>query len=94
MYAKLLNGAFIPAPRKLKLNDTIVFNPSEVQLALEGYKPVTYTPMPTVESGFYAESGWEDNGESIVQTWTVLEEPADMDIPDEEAFSILMGVNE
>lgn len=94
MYAKIENGAFIVAPRKLPIGRTIVYNPSEAQLLAAGYKPVIYTDMPETESGFYAESSWNDDGTSIVQTWTILEEPADTDISDEEAFSILMGVNE
>lgn len=92
MYAKIENGAFIVAPRKLPVGKTIVYNPSEAQLLAAGYKPVVYTDMPEVETGFYAESSWEDNGEAIVQTWTIIEEPADMDIPDDEAFNIIMGV--
>lgn len=93
MYAKLINGALIVAPRKLPIGSTIVYNPSEDMLLAEGYKPVVYTAEPETEPGYYAESRWEDQGDSIVQVWTIVEEPADMDIPDEEAFSIIMGVN-
>lgn len=93
MYAKLIEGAFYPAPRKLPVGSTIVYNPSEDMLLAEDYKPVVYTAEPETEPGYYAESHWEDDGESIVQVWEVIEEPADIDIPDEEAFSIIMGVN-
>lgn len=93
MYAKLIEGAFYPAPSKLHVGKTIVYNPSEAVLLADGYKPVVYTDMPETEPGFYAESSWEDDGTSIVQVWTVVEEPADADIPDEEAFGIIMGID-
>lgn len=94
MYAKLINGAFHPAPNKLHVGKTIVYNPSAAQYLADGWKPVVYTDMPETEPGFYAESSWEDDGTSIVQVWTVVEEPADMDIPDDEAFQIIMGVDQ
>lgn len=94
MYAKLINGALRPAPYKLKVGTNIVWNPTAEMLLADGWKPVTYTAEPATEPGFYAESSWDEQTDSIVQVWTIVEEPADMDIPDDEALSILMGVDQ
>lgn len=91
MYAKLINGAFIAAPSKLHVGRTIVYNPSAAQYLADGWKPVIYTAEPETAPGYYAEPSWVDDGDSIVQTWTIVEEPADMNIPDDEAFAILIG---
>lgn len=55
----------------------------------EYQKDVVLTEKPTATSGFYYEEGWEDNGEEIVQTWTLVELPDEVD--DAEAFNIIFG---
>lgn len=75
MYAKLINNTIRPAPKKLCHNGNTIFNPSPDILAEHGYLPVTYADMPTdAPSGQHYESGWEE-GDKIVQTWTLTDDP-------------------
>ena len=89
MYAKLINGALQRAPRKLPGDGTIVYNPPAEMYLAAGYKPVTFTEAPEAPEGYYYESGWEETAEAIVQTWTLVQEPDDID--EVEAFDIIFG---
>ena len=89
MYAKLINGSLRAAPKKLIIEDEQVWNaPSEAYLS-QGWKPVRFTETPEAPEGYYYESGWEEAEAEIVQTWTLVEEPDDID--DAEAFNIIFG---
>ena len=92
MYAKLENGRLIPAPKMIDVGDNHVWNPTPAQLEEAGYKLVVFTDPPETEPGYHAEPGWEETAKRITQTWTVVEDPPETDIPDEEALAILMGV--
>lgn len=75
MYAKLENGYLRSAPKTVQWQGHTVNNPSADKLAELGYKPVVYTDMPTdAPSGQHYESGWEE-GDKIVQTWTLTDDP-------------------
>lgn len=75
MYAKLENGYLRSAPKTVQWQGHTVNNPSADKLAELGYKPVVYTDMPTdAPSGQHYESGWEE-GDKIVQTWTLADDP-------------------
>ena len=89
MYAKLIDGAFQIAPKKLPGDGTIVYNPPAEMYAEAGYKPVTFTDAPEAPSGYYYESGWEEQTDAIVQTWTLTPLPDDID--EAEAFDIIFG---
>lgn len=88
-YAKLIEGEISFAPRKVHYGETVVYNPPGEMLVELGYKPVTYTDPPVVEEGYIAVPGWEDDGGSIIQTWTVEEEPDEVDA--DRAMEILFG---
>lgn len=76
MYAILDKGRLIRAPRMLDVADTHVYNPNDAQLRAAGYKPVEYTDPPgEAPEGWEYVPGWEDQGENIVQTWTLQELP-------------------
>lgn len=90
MYAILDNGRLIRAPRMLDVADTHVYNPNDAQLRAAGYKPVEYTDPPTVPEGYYAEPGWEEQADTIVQTWTLQELPPE-EPSAEELLEILLG---
>ena len=48
----------------------------EVDMSAAGYKPAEYTDPPgEAPEGWEYASGWEDAGETIVQTWTLRELP-------------------
>ena len=94
MYEKLENGYLRSAPKTVQWQGHTVNNPSADKLAELGYKPVVYTDMPTdAPSGQHYESGWEE-GDKIVQTWTLTDDPVypEPDLSAEEALNIIMGV--
>ena len=80
MYAKLTNGFIRTAKEK--------YDTSEEYLE-HGYKPVQYTDPPEAPSGYYYESGWEEQADAIVQVWTLTPLPDDID--DAEAYGIIFG---
>lgn len=90
MYAILDKGRLIRAPRMLDVADTHVYNPNDAQLRGAGYKPVINTDPPTVPEGYYAEPGWEEQANAIVQTWTLQELPPE-EPSAEELLEILLG---
>lgn len=92
MYAKVINGVLRQAPYKLNVGSQTVYDPSESLLAAHGYKQVQFTPEPATDRGYIAVTGWRDDGDSIVQTWTTIELPPDEEISNDEAFSIIVGV--
>ena len=81
-YAKLIDNELHPAPNPIIISDRQIGNPPGEVYEEQGYKPVRYTEPPVVEPGYVAVPGWEDDGDEIVQTWTVEEQP----ITEEEAL--------
>lgn len=74
MYGTIKDGQLIAAPRVVTIGNSVVSNPTEVQLIELGYKPISYTEKPTDEQlgQSYIET-WVVNGNSIVQTWELQE---------------------
>lgn len=104
-YAKLENGVLHYAPRKLRIGDAWVYNPTGEQLLAEGYLPVVETEPPEAEPGWHYDGSWEQREDSIVRIWTLAEDPEpvpELPTPEEqpdladkaEAYDILMGVSE
>ena len=89
MYGKLTDGNLTIAPKKLNGDGVVVYNPPTEMYTRAGYKPITFTDEPEAPSGYYYESGWEEQGSAIVQTWTLVDLPPD--IPDDEAMAIILG---
>ena len=75
MYARLDGGRLIRAPKMLDVEKNHVYNPTPAQLTAAGYKPVTYTDPPEAPEGWYAEAGWAEQADAIIQTWTLRELP-------------------
>lgn len=95
MYAKLINGILISAPKKVDCNGKTIFNPPEEALLDMGYFPVTYMDMPTdAPTGQHHESHWEQIDAEIVQVWTLVDNPAEPDpeLSADEVLNIIMGV--
>lgn len=88
-YAKLIDGNLQIAPRKLPGEGVVVYNPPAKMYLAAGFKPVEFTDAPEAPEGYYYDSGWEEQEEAIVQTWTLVELPDDID--DAEAFDIIFG---
>jgi hypothetical protein len=89
MYAKLINGVFVAAPKKLSVHDTIVYNPPDDMYSAVGYKPVVFTEHPDEPDGYIYKSGWNDENDVIVQIWTLMPLPNDID--EDEAYRIIFG---
>lgn len=89
MYAKLIDGALQIAPKKLPGYGVIVYNPPEEMYRAAGYKPVTFTDAPEAPSGYSCEPGWEEQTDAIVQVWTMVPLPDDID--EREAYDIIFG---
>lgn len=87
MYAKLENGKLIKAPYYLTINNQKVWNASANDYLSQGWYPVIHTEAPTTEEGYHAESSWAQEGDEIVQTWTVVENEVTAD----DILDILTG---
>ena len=90
-YAKLINNFPSYAPRRLRLADVWVYNPTDAQLLAEGYLPVVETEPPETDTQHYAEPHWTERDGSIVQTWEVAENPGSDELSDSEALDIILG---
>lgn len=90
MYGKIIDNELTLAPSKLPGDGVTVYNPPAEMYLAQGWKPVTFTEPPDdPPEGYYYESGWEEQTEEIVQTWTPVELPDDID--EYEAWEILFG---
>ena len=65
MFGKIENGALVLAPKVIKLDDMVCYNPTDEILCEAGYLPVVNTPRP---DGNYVES-WEEKDGKIVCVW-------------------------
>ena len=86
-YAKLTDGVIDFAPRKIKHDNSITYNPPVEMLIERGYKPLIETECPEAEEGYHYELSYEDEGEQIVYVWTLTED----EITAEEILDILTG---
>ena len=89
MYGKLIEGNLQIAPKKLNGDGVVVYNPPAEMYLEQGWKPVEYTDPPEAPSGYYYESGWEEQTDAIVQTWALTPLPDDID--EAEAYDIIFG---
>ena len=86
---KLIDGELQFAPRKLNGDGVVVYNPPAEMYAAQGWKPVQFTDAPEAPTGYTYDSGWEETAESIVQTWTLVPLPDEVD--EAEAYNIIFG---
>ena len=70
-YAKLINNYPAYAPRRFRIGDAWVYNPTDAQLLAEGYLPVVEADPPETDALHYAEPHWAEENGQIVQSWTV-----------------------
>ncbi len=90
-YAKLINNYPSYAPRRMRIGNAWVYNPTAAQLLSEGYLPVAETKPPETDAQHYAVPHWTEQNGQIVQSWTVEEIPYDDTLDKAEAYDILMG---
>lgn len=91
-YGKLIEGGLVLAPNPIVIDDRQIGNPPSETYISAGYKPIFYNDPPTVEPGYIAVPGWEEQAVEIVQTWTVEEEPDEVDA--DRAMEILFEEGE
>lgn len=89
MFAKMIEGMIQFAPFVLSGDGVNVWNPPAEMYLAQGWKPVVFTDEPEAPSGYYYESGWEEQTDTIVQTWMLVELPDDID--ETEAYDIIFG---
>lgn len=92
MYAKIIDGQLVAAPRKIPLGDKVIYNPTPENLTAAGYKPVVETDPPEVDEWHIAVPHYTEKKSQIVQSWTVEDAPDDID--EAEAFDIIFGGGE
>lgn len=94
MYAKLIDGALVYAPRKMNTEiggvSYTVFNPPAEMLEADGWLPVVYTDEPEAPEGYHYEATYSEESGEIVQGWELVE----TDYSDAEAFNMLFGGDE
>ena len=95
MYAKLIDGALVYAPRKMNTEiggePYVVYNPPAEMLEADGWLPVVYTDEPgDAPEGYHYEPTYTEEGGEIVQGWALVE----TDYSDAEAYDILFGGDE
>ena len=94
MYAKLIDGALVYAPRKMNTEiggvSYTVFNPPAEMLEADGWLPVVYTDEPEAPEGYHYEATYSEESGEIVQGWALVE----TDYSDAEAYDILFGGDE
>ena len=89
MFAKIINDALNIAPKKLLGDGVIVYNPPAEMYLAQGWKPVRFVDEPEAPSGYHYDPGWSETSDEIVQTWTLVEDPDDVD--EAEAWEIVFG---
>ena len=94
MYAKLIDGQLVYAPRKMNTEiggeSYTVFNPPAEMLEADGWLPVVYTDEPEAPEGYHYEATYSEESGEIVQGWELVE----TDYSDAEAYDILFGGDE
>lgn len=72
-YGKFINGILDIDPKKVVVNNRVVFNPTETHLKEAKYKPLV-DERPTTDAEHYAVAiRWEEEAERIVRVYEVRE---------------------
>lgn len=72
MLAKLVSGVLQYAPKKIYIENQLVFNPTDEQLKAQGYKEVENTEAPSVLTKTQtAVFSYVEQDDKIVQQWEV-----------------------
>lgn len=95
MYAKLIDGALVYAPRKMNTEiegePYVVYNPPAELLEADGWLPVVYTEMPgDAPEGYHYEPIYTEVDDEIVQGWELVE----TEYSKVDAYDILFGGDE
>ena len=77
-YAKIIDGVFTPAPRKIQREidgvQYVTYNPTGEMLAEQGWLPVRYTDPPDdAPEGWHYEAIYTEWPNEIHQDWVLTE---------------------
>lgn len=77
MLGKIIDGKLTYPPNRIVLNGMQIFNPTEEQLIQAGYKTIVETDMPEdpVPEGQHYEAQYTDAGDTITQSWVLVDNP-------------------
>lgn len=77
MLGKIIDGVLTYPPHRIVLDGMQIFNPTEEQLMQSGYKPIIETAMPEdpAPDGQHYESKYTDAGDTIMQSWVLVDNP-------------------
>lgn len=84
MYAKLVEGVLVEAPKVLFDSERTYSNPLPETLVAFGYKPVVEQEKPEDKEGFYQISRYEENDSTITKVWECIEIPVEEEVIEEE----------
>ena len=74
-FAKLVDGVPQYAPNPILVGEFYYGNPDDDVYIEAGYKPVTYSDMPSdAPEGQYYEEHWRQTARKIIQEWKLVEE--------------------
>lgn len=75
MLGKIIDGKLTYPPHRIVLDGMQIFNPTETQLISVGYKLIVETDMPDdAPEGQHYESKYTDAGDTITQSWVLVED--------------------
>lgn len=78
MIAKIIDGVFTPAPRKIEREidgeQYVTYNPTDEMLADAGWLPVIETDPPDAPEGWHYEPTYTEDGGEIVQGWALVQD--------------------
>lgn len=86
MYAKLVEGGLVEAPKVLFDSERTYSNPLPETLVAFGYKPVMEQERPEDKEGFYQISHYEEHDSEIAQVWEYVEMPVEDEPVEEEVI--------
>lgn len=89
MYGVISGKDIVIAPKSLIIDGKEVPNPTDEMYIKAGYKQAVFVDQPTAPIGYLYESVWTDGGSNLLQTWSLVHLPDDID--DAEAFDIIFG---
>ena len=76
MLGKITDGKLTYPPHRIVLDGMQIFNPTETQIISAGYKPIIETDMPDdAPEGQHYESKYTDAGDTITQSWVLVDNP-------------------
>lgn len=78
MRAKIIDGVFTPAPRKIKREiggvEYTTYNPTDEMLAAAGWLTVVYTDPPEPPEGWHYEPTYTEWPNEIHQDWVLVQD--------------------